>query len=63
MDSHPVSGYGVTFLRGNDGCECGNDDLMIVSVIFVPMMTWGGVTKRYRQCRHILKPLLRETWA
>ena len=30
MDSRPVSWYGMTFFRGND-------ELKVVSVIFVPM--------------------------
>ena len=33
MDSRPVSWFGVTFFRGND-------DLKVVSVIFVPMTVW-----------------------
>ena len=38
MDSRPVSWYGVTFFRGND-------ELKVVTVIFVPMTGVGVVWK------------------
>ena len=38
-----------------------NDDIRDVPFIFISMTTWGGMTKRCRECRHNLIPFLWET--